>query len=302
MDSDDAPEKPQYPPWAPPQPDYPPTSQLPIIEVHPVDDKEITAEYLDDSVESDEEESSEDYIEPRRHNWLRHLFRRRRPVVRFLDTTGQLYLTAESRANELVKVDPLKRFSKRVLVSRDRPLQVARSSLVDPRLVRRLRTEFGEGETHIDYALRLYWMPRIPKQALIASVWLVALVLQIWIAVNASDWVALVVTDSVMLAWTIAAGALFVRTWGPWYFTYLVVTDRRIMLIYNPPLLFKDGLKESLRSAASNATSESSGLGRILDYGDIKVDTPSQHDQWLNEELTGVAQPARFVALLTATK
>lgn len=233
-----------------------------------------------DEVEADPEMTMELSIVGPDSEWLQgrpHV--KARELIRGDD--GEQYLVLRSIDSFRPKTWRRKQY--RVVTHRYR---LDNSPLVDPRLAHRPAVKPVEGEEAIYCLSRLHWFSHGPKQILIALLAVLVVagggVIDIGYDAFGLPRLVLVLTVSAILGWLALE---YFRVWMKWAYRYLIITNRRVMLIYDPPFNLPGEEPYVLISAIKTTHPEDqSWWGNWLGYGIIQADTAADKgDEWINE-------------------
>lgn len=181
------------------------------------------------------------------------------------------------------------------------------SHIVNARLVRKSSFEPVQGEEKILVMTRYHWWSHGPHQLMWAGAALLATVAMITVLVIAppTDGSATTIWLSTV-AWLISLGYVgwqYVLVWIPWYYTWLVITDRRVLEQYAPPLWFEGTPVQSVpthRIISSNWHTQNGTINWIFDFewlrltpfGVVEADTAADRgDEWLEAGIKYVRHP-----------
>lgn len=172
-------------------------------------------------------------------------------------------------------------------------LVFATSPLIDTNKILRVRFDILDSETRLLYFRRLHWWMHGLKQITLTVVWLTGVVALLSIVASssidvASFWLI------VLCIWSAVYLVVTLRIWFRWLFTYLIVTDKRLVLHYDPPVLPRAIQELSLAIVTNTASGDQSIVGKRLNFGKLLVDVPGDKDQW--------AHSLRFVSHVHALK
>jgi hypothetical protein len=160
-----------------------------------------------------------------------------------------------------------------------RSLMFEASPLIDIGKVRRVRFDILDRENRLIYFRRLHWWIHGPKQIGVSLLWLLVTIMLIAgilrTDVNAASGLLLT-----LMLWLAAFVAVTVRIWFRWFFTYLIVTDKRLILHYNPPILPKVAPELLLANVTNTSSKDQSIIGKRLHFGKLLADVPGFSDEW----------------------
>ncbi len=153
---------------------------------------------------------------------------------------------------------------------------------------------------------RLHWWSHAPRQLALFMAALVVTGLSLYLAfarMGIEGWM-------IGIAWFVLMTSLaiaYLIVWIPWYYTWFVVTDRRIILAYDPPLWLAGTPAQSVQvnSIMPSNHIDQTGIHAVINwilglpwisitqYGIISADTASDKgDEWLNEGIAFMRHPA----------
>lgn len=210
----------------------------------------------------------------------------KREVVADADGTWLIVRSLESRR---IKVGKRKRRQERIVTDK---VKLEDTALVQQELATKVKFNPAPGETAIRCLTRFSWWSRGPAQiaviltALAGTVTLAYLGGSAWTSQTA-DW--LLVLAGILL-W-IGCGIAYYVIWMGWAYRSLIITNRRIGLVYAPPFSLPGS--ENFAPLANIQVSEArdqSWAANLLErinpryrFGVIANDTPAQGDEWLRE-------------------
>lgn len=202
-------------------------------------------------------------------------------------------LVVDTAGNTLLVVDKITTTRRHVLskpvrtTSRTQTMLSA-GHLVNKRVAKRSSFEPLETESEIKVFLRLQWFSHAPKQILVAVcsvILLGALLVGFTQSVVSPGW-----TLVGLLATVIVAAGLYLWVWIPWAYQWLIVTNERALLIYDPPL-WLNGWANTTEFGSVTLFNERDQHGFVnwclaklgqTQYGIIQGDTPAQDgDEWI---------------------
>ena len=180
-------------------------------------------------------------------------------------------------------------------------IELADSYLVGKRLAKHSTFKPIQGESKVFVFTRLHWVEHAPLQiALVAA----AIAVTVGLCLTAAFGALSVSAAGWLLIWLVlmlAAAAGYLYVWIPWAYTWLVVTDRRIMLMYAPPLWIEGSpMRAVLFTDVGTSNHEDQHgftnwlLGKLgqTPYGIIQADTAADKgDEWVNEGIRYVRHP-----------
>ena len=180
-----------------------------------------------------------------------------------------------------------------------RTLRVENDTLVDPSLIAKLSILPQEGESVIRYLKRRHWFTCLGNYLISAFVAIGGLVLLGWV----SPQIKLPQFDGgvflVGMVVVLASAAFAFVAWLHWAFTFIIVTDRRVIKAYSPPYPLGKQLEESRLSDLLSPGLRQSLFGRLLGYGTVTAETAAEEkDRWLRNGVSFALQPDHLFQLI----
>lgn len=153
---------------------------------------------------------------------------------------------------------------------------------------------------------RLHWWSHAPKQLALFAVALGVTGVSLYLGFTRTGIEGWMIGLAWIVLMVILAGAYLI-VWVPWYYTWFVVTDRRIILAYTPPLWLAGTPAQSspVKNILTSNHIDQTGIHAIINwilglrwisitqYGIISADTAGDKgDEWLNEGIAFMRHPA----------
>jgi hypothetical protein len=201
----------------------------------------------------------------------------------FVDSTGHTWLVYERHEFPRQRV-----FGKKTHTVTRGDIRLANTLLVNDRAVRRSTFEPIASEEDIFVYRRLHWVSHGPAQIGVVLT-TGALIIALLIGSVTSLIEPVVAATSTIIVLLTGAGA-YLWYWIPWAYRWFIVTDERILLIYDPPLWLKGNVQSIPLSQINffNAFDQHRVFTWMLEkaglpaYGVIGGDTPAQDgDEWI---------------------
>lgn len=180
-------------------------------------------------------------------------------------------------------------------------LHLLKNGLVDHRHAKKAPFNPLDDEDEIRCLMRHNWWSHGPQQLMIIFFWLIGLV-TIFLAHISIDQNWRVVTLAIIGIWTCFWAAVrYYPTWMEWAYDWIIVTDKRLILIYEPPFKIPGSHKTVLLSSIITVdTNEPNWFQNIIGCGSLEVRT-ADNDQDLDELLVYVNHHKQVRELLISS-
>jgi len=145
-------------------------------------------------------------------------------------------------------------------------------------------------ETKLLVYTRLHWFSHAPLQFLVAFATVLLMAVEVFFGFN---WVSVPIT--------FAVGALaYIAVWLPWASTYLIVTNKRILLVFKPPWPFPTRSEKAPLRKLQNGNMFNSTLGRTARYGKYYDETMAEEtDKWLKQGVNYIPRSEDFEQIMS---
>ncbi len=169
-------------------------------------------------------------------------------------------------------------------------LHLLKNGLVDHLHARKVPIIPLDDEDEIRYLARHNWWSHGPKQLLILLYWLMGTCVIAWAFMSVDrNWDAAPVTSLVIFiagsAWTAFWTTRYYPVWMEWAYDWIIITDKRLILSYNPPFKLPGNNKTvMLASIITVDTEDPSLFQNLIGCGKVQVRT-ADNDQEIDELL-----------------
>lgn len=180
-------------------------------------------------------------------------------------------------------------------------LRLLKNGLVDHRHAKKVPLIPLDDEDEIRCLMRHNWWSHGPKQVILLVIWLTGIsLLSLPLIFTQTDWwLAIVVIEMV---WTIFWATRYYPVWMQWAHDWIIVTDKRLILIYNPPFKIVGDQKTVLLSSIITVDAQdSSWFQNVIGCGSMQVRTADK-DQNLDALLVYINEHRRVSELLLSER
>lgn len=195
-----------------------------------------------------------------------------------------------------------------------RELQLKDNEYVDLHLVAKIPFVPVEGEESILAFNRLHWWSHGPEQILIGFIAAAATITTAWL----TGWL-----DSPPIGLMLGMYALFMlglsgwyaTVWIPWAYMVLIVTDRRIILVYAPPFALGGTYEEVAIEDVQNISTHDQTVGKwipawgnilaklgLMGYKVLRGDTSADDDDWIRKGIKYVRGAENIQELISSQR
>lgn len=192
-------------------------------------------------------------------------------------------------------------FKKKLWRHKAQRLELDNSRHVNIKLATKIPLLPTNGEEKIYCLLRLHWWSHGPAQIGVIAITLLTIALVALAGLNTPDTNGYTGTLSVVCLLAIAGGIWYYIVWMQWGYSYLVITNLKIRLLYFPPFnLPADTPETELALLEGGLNPKADFWGRLWGYGTIKTETIARTvDSWLVERVNFVPHYRQVAALLS---
>ena len=180
-------------------------------------------------------------------------------------------------------------------------LRLLKNGLVDHRHARKVPFIPLDDEDEIRCLMRHNWWSHGPKQVVLLAIWLVGVgALSISLVFADVAWGTAIVIIEV--AWTVFWATRYYPVWMRWAHDWIIVTDKRLILIYDPPFkIVGDQKTVMLSSIITVDAQDSSWFQNMIGCGSMQVRTADK-DQNLDALLVYINEHKRVSELLLSAR
>lgn len=180
-------------------------------------------------------------------------------------------------------------------------LRLLKNGLVDHRHAKKVPFIPLDDEDEIRCLMRHNWWSHGPKQVALLAIWLVGVgVLSLPLIFANTDWGAMAIVI-IEMVWTVFWATRYYPVWMRWAHDWIIVTDKRLILIYDPPFkIVGDQKTVMLSSIITVDAQDSSWFQNVIGCGSVQVRTADK-DQNLDALLVYINEHKRVSELLLST-
>lgn len=180
-------------------------------------------------------------------------------------------------------------------------LHLLKNGLVDHRHAKKVPLIPLDEEDEIRCLMRHNWWSHGPKQVALLAIWFAGVcILSLPLLFAETSW-GIVITI-IGAIWTVFWATRYYPVWMRWAYDWIIVTDKRLVLLYKPPFnIVGDHKTVLLSSIITVDTQDSSWFQNMIGCGSMQVRTADK-DQNLDELLVYVNQHKRVSELLLSER
>lgn len=193
-------------------------------------------------------------------------------------------------------------------------LHIGDNEYVDLGLIKKIPFAPVASEESILAFNRLHWWSHGPEQILIGFIGTVAITIAAWLTGRLDDPRPEVIVPA-LLVLLVALSGWYVTVWIPWAYTVLIVTDKRIILVYAPPFALGGNYEEVAIQDVQNISTHDqivrkwipawgnilSKLG-LMGYKILRGDTSADDDDWIRNGIKYVRGAEDVQKLISAQR
>lgn len=216
------------------------------------------------------------------------------PVVE-IDEEGRVFLCVTTVTHKKESL-----FKKRVPTYVKSEYELMSSELVDVGLAEKVSVALLTSESKVHCLTRLHWWSRGPQQIMIGLLALIAVVTWMLIQWKTSISAGSLVVNSTTALWLTGCAIAYWVVWMMWAYLYLIITDKRVMLVYNPPFGLAGNIqKVFLSDLRGSHAKDQSWWHNQIGCGMVKGETAAAEiDAWIRKGIKNVKKHQKVSGLL----